>query len=256
MVTKLLSHGYTTLGAIAALAFIVACVAHEAVGHGGMCVAVGGHVTLVSSVYFHCSKAGVLPEAAGPLMTLLVGLMCWVVLRLAPLSLSVHWRLFTVLTMAFNLLWAAMYMVSSAVTNTGDWAFVLRDLRLQPNWLWRCLMGALGLYLYYLFLRLIAFYLPARTPLVVPYLAAGVVSCMAALFFDGPTLPAIRDSVGESFGNTVGLLLIAYVNSRRAESSSKMTPINGSPAWLLTSVVVTLIFFATLGRGFVFGGHA
>lgn len=254
MVNESPSLSYATLAAIAALAFMAACAAHEAVGHGGICVALGGQITVLTSVYFHCSKAGVLTEAAGPLMNFVVGVVCWAALRRALPSLSVHWRLFLVLTMAFNLLWGAMYMLSSVVTNTGDWAFALRDLGLQPGWLWRCLTGALGMCLYYCFLLLVASYLPPRVPLLVPYLSAGAVCCLAALFFDGPKLPAVAESVGESFGNAVGLLLIAYRDSRRAGSPPAVVSV--SPGWLIASALVTLLFFATLGRGFIFGGHA
>jgi len=189
-------------------------------------------------------------------MSLAVGVMCWAILRGALPSLSVHWRLFVVFAMAFNLFWGAGYFVSSAVTNTGDWAFVLRDLKLQPNWLWRCVMGALGVYLYYRSIQLIAFYLPSGTPLVVPYLVVGVVACLAVFFFDGPTLPALGESAQEGFGGNIGLLFIAYYNSSRAESPSSAMSVEHSNAWLITSVLATLVFFATLGRGFPFNVHA
>lgn len=255
MAIKPLSHSYATLGAIATFAFIIACVAHEVVGHGSMCIIVGGHITLLTSVYSHCSNGGWLTSAAGPLMSLAVGALFWAILWSALPALSIHWRLFMVFAMAFNLFWGAGYFVKSAVTNDGDWAFVLRDLALQPNWLWRCLMGALGVYLYYRSIQLIAFYLPSGTPLVVPYLVAGAVACLAALFFDGPTLPALREAAQEGFG-AVGLLLLAYWNSRRAVPPSSIVFVSHSNGWLITSVMITLAFIATLGIGFVFGGHA
>jgi hypothetical protein len=255
MATKALSHSYATLAAIAALAFIVACVAHEAVGHGGMCVAVGGHVTLLTSVYFHCADGGPLTDAAGPLMNLAVGAMFWSVLRIRR-SLSANWRLFVVFAMAFNLFWGAGYFIFSAVTHTGDWAFVLRDLALQPRWLWWCLMGVLGVYLYYRSIALVAFHLPPRTPLVAPYLVAGAVSCFAAFFFAGPTLPAIGEAAQESFGAGVGLLFLAYRNSTRAESQPSLALVGHSYGWLVASALATLAFVAILGRGFMAGGHA
>jgi hypothetical protein len=255
MATKRFSHSYATLAAIAALAFIVACVAHEAVGHGGMCIAVGGHVTLLTSVYFHCTRGGPLTDAAGPLMNLAVAAGFWSVLRVRR-SLSANWRRFLVFAMAFNLFWGAGYFVFSAVTNTGDWAFVLRDLALEPRWLWRCLMGALGAYLYDRSIALIASHLPPHTPLVAPYLVAGAVSCLAALCFTGPILPAIREAAQESFGAAAGLLLLAYRNSSRAESRSPVVWVGHSNGWILTSTLVLLAFVATLGRGFGVGGPA
>lgn len=246
------SHSYATLVAISALAFIVACVAHEALGHGGTCVAVGGHITLLTSVYFRCSTGGPLTDAAGPLMNLAVGAVFWSVLR-TRWSLPPNWRLFLALAVAFNLFWGAGYFVFSAVTNTGDWAFVLRDLALQPSWLWRFLMGALGVYLYYRSVALVALHLPSGTPLVAPYLAAGAVSCFAALFFVGPTLPAIREAAQESLGAAIGLLLLACRNSRRFESQSSVVFVNHSNGWVFASVLGTLAFVATLGRGYGVG---
>src|SRR5205085_10953058 len=123
MAVKPLSYSYATLAAIAALAFIVACVAHEAVGHGGTCIAAGGHITLLTSVYFHCANGGLLPSAAGPLINLAVGSILWATLRRAWSLLSAHWRLFITLAMAFNLFWGAGYFVYSAVTDMSDWAF-------------------------------------------------------------------------------------------------------------------------------------
>lgn len=228
---------------------------HEAVGHGGMCLALGGRVTLLTSVYFRCSNGGPLIDAAGPLMSLAVGATCWIALRLWP-SLPANGRLFLVFAMAFNLFWGAGYFIFSAITNNGDWAFALRGLALQPNWLWRGLMGALGVDLYHRSIELVAFYLPSGTPLVVPYLAAGVVSCLAALFFVGLPLPAVGEAAQESFAAGVGLLLFAYRKFHRPESRSAVVLVNQSNRWVLAGALLILAFVATLGRGFVFIGHA
>jgi hypothetical protein len=250
-----ISHSYLTLAAIAALAFIVACVAHEVAGHGGACLVAGSHVTLLSSVYFHCSNGSPSVDAAGPLMNLFVGAVFWSILRTQP-RLSAHWRLFLVFAMGFNLFWGAGYFIYSAVMDTGDWAFVLRDLALRPSWIWRGSMGALGVLLYERSVRVVAFYLPPSTPLVTPYLVAGTVSCLAALFFAGPTLPALREAAQESFGAAVGLLLIAYRTRGRVEPPLSTVFVVRSNGWLLTSALVTITFVATLGRGFILGRPA
>ena len=247
---KPVSHSYSTLAGIAALAFIVACVAHEAIGHGGVCILPGGHITLLSSVYFHCSNVSPIIDAAGPLMNLLVGALFWSILR-AQRQFSAHWRLFLVFTMAFNLFWGTGYFIFSAVTDTGDLAFVLRDLAVRPSWLWRGFMGVFGVFLYERSIRLVAFHLPSGTPLVTPYLAAGTVSCLAALFFTGPKFPALRDAAQESFGAAVGLLLLAYRSRVQVGSQSSTVFVSHSNAWLLTSALVILTFVATLGRGFI-----
>jgi len=248
------TRSYSTLGAIAAVAFIAACVAHEVIGHGGMCLAVGGRVTLLTSVYFQCTNGGPITDAAGPLMNLIVGTACWLLARQRPpASLS---RLFFVLAMAFNLFWGAGYFILSAVTNTGDWAFVLRDLSLEPRWLWRLLMGALGVVIYVRSVRAVATHLPPGTPLVWPYLVAGMVSCVSALCYAGPALPAVREAAQESFGAAVGLLFLAYRSSKQAYISPPPNPVAHSNGWLLFSALVTILFFLVLGRGCGVAGHA
>lgn len=237
-----------TLGALAALAFMAACVAHEALGHGGACIASGGHVTLLTSVYFHCSSGGPFTDAAGPTMNLIVGVACWHALS-SWSKPPMQWRLFLVFTMAFNLFWGTGYFVFSAITDTGDWAFVLRDLAFQPRPLWLFLMGALGAYLYYRSMRLVAARLPAGTPLVATYLSAGVVSCLAVLFFNGPVLPALREAAMESFGAAIGLLLLARRASTSRDSAVTAIVVTRSNGWILTSVLAMLGFVVTLGRG-------
>jgi hypothetical protein len=245
---------YLTLAAIAAVAFIAACVAHEAIGHGGMCLAEGGRVTLLTSVYFHCTNGGPLTDAAGPLMNLIVGAAYWLLARDRPQASQS--RLFFVLAMAFNLFWGAGYLIFSAVTHTGDWAFVLRALSLEPRWFCRLLMGALGILIYVRSTRAVATYVPPGTPLVWPYFVAGVVSCVAALFFSGPVLPAVRDAAEESLGAAIGLLFLGYRNSRPVHASPSRNLVARSNGWLLFSVLVTMLFFLVLGRGYRVAGNA
>ena len=247
MKPRLPIRNYLTFSAIAAIAFIIACVAHEAIGHGGMCLAVGGHVTLLTSVYFHCTNGGPLTDAAGPLMNLIVGATCWFVARKRPLISQS--RLFFVLIMAFNLFWGAGYFVFSAITNTGDWAFVLRNLFLEPLWLWRLLMGALGMVIYVRSIRAVATLVPPGTPLVWLYIVAGIVSCVAALFYTGPVLPAVQEAAQESFGANVGLLFIAYRKSKQSHDLPSQNLFAHSNAWLLSSALVTVLFLLVLGRG-------
>jgi hypothetical protein len=233
--------------AIACLGFISACVAHEVLGHGGMCLARGDRITLLTSVYFHCSQDTPITTAAGNLMNLAVAAICFGVLRFHPSS---GWRLLLVFAAAFNAFWACGYIILSAVTDNGDWSFVLHDLALNPPWLWRGLMALLGVALYYIAIRLVVPRLPRGIPILTPTLAAGVVACLAALFYAGPVLPALRDSAQEGFGAGVGLLLIAWARYRRGEQSQPEASLSAS-RWLIAAIAVVLVFVATLGHGVI-----
>jgi hypothetical protein len=236
------------VAAILVIVFILTCVAHEVVGHGGMCLIVGGHINLVSSVYFRSTGGGALTDAAGPLMNLIVGAVCWFLLRRWTTS-PILLRLFLVLAMGFNLFWGAGCFILSAVTNTGDWAFVLRQLELEPVWAWRLGMGVLGVFIYWWAMRLVARHLPIGTPLFVPYLVAGIFSCFAALFFFGPVAPALREAALEGFGVGIGLLFLALNRPEQKTDPPPDIVIAAGNAWLFAATVLAVIFIATLGRG-------
>jgi hypothetical protein len=239
---------YLPIIAIACLGFISACVAHEVLGHGGMCFARGGRITLLSSVYFRCSPDTTITTAAGNLMNLAFATICFALLRF---PLSSGWRLLLVFSAAYNAFWAGGYIILSALTDNGDWAFVLHDLALNPPWLWRCLMALLGVTLYYIAIRLVVPHLLRGTPILLPTLAAGVVACVAALFYAGPVVPALRDSAQEGFGAGVGLLLIARGRYRRGERSQPETSLPTSCGWVVGAIIVIIGFIATLGCGFI-----
>jgi hypothetical protein len=244
------SSHHATLAALGALAFVTACVTHEAVGHGGVCLATGGRITQLTSVYFQCSLRGPLVASAGPLMNLAVGAILWWVLRRRP-PRSVAARGFLGLAMAFNLLWGSGYFLYSAFSNEGDWSWVLRDLALEPRWAWRWGIGILGLILYDRSIEWAAARFPARLPLLLPYLTAGALSCLAALCFAGPTLPALRQAALESFGASAGLLLLANRNRRLDPDKPPAAEIvPRSWSWIVVAVLITILFLATLGRGF------
>jgi hypothetical protein len=157
--------------------------------------------------------------------------------------------------MAFNLFWGGGYFIFSAVTNTGDWAFVLRDLSLEPRWLWRFLMGALGIGIYARSIRAVAILLPPNMPLVWPYLVAGVLSCVSVLFYTGAVLPALQEAAQESFGANVGLLFLAYRRSKQTHPSPLPNAVTHSNCWILFAALVTVLFFLILGRGYGATGH-
>lgn len=242
-------HRYATVAAISVLAFILACVVHEVAGHGGMCLIVGGHITLISSVYFRSTGGGVLTDAAGPVMNFIIGAICWLLLRrwAAP---PILWRLFLIFALAFNLFWGAGCFILSAVTNTGDWTFVLRQLELEPVWIWRVVIGVIGLFIYRWTMRFLASQLPSGTPLFVPYLAAGIFSCFAALFFFGPVAPALREAALEGFGVGIGFLLLAVNRPKQKTNPQPDLVVTAGNAWLFAAAVLGVIFIATLGRGF------
>ncbi|MFT4246879.1 MAG: hypothetical protein QM581_02420 [Pseudomonas sp.] len=234
-----------TLCALSVMAFVTACVAHEAIGHGLACLATGGKVTLLTSVYFRCHPSVPFVDAAGPLMNLVAaGLSALAVRRC---SQSSHARVFWALLLAFSGLWGAGYSIYSAIADTGDLAFVLRDLSLEPKWIWRIFLGISGIVLYRLIISNARDFLPRDRPLYLAYFSAVAVACISVLFYQGPILPALKVAALESAVAPIGLLLSGSRQKVMIPSDDPGFP--ASRIILALSVFITVIFWLTMGRG-------
>ena len=191
-----------TVAAIAVVATVIANVIHEGFGHGGMCIATGGHPLALSTVHFECSVDTRLVSAGGTLANLVFGALFWAAARAVKQSAS--WRFFFWLGMTFNLFDAGGYFLFSGFGNFGDWAAVVAGW--QPAWPWRVGLIMLGVVTYFfwfvpLCLRELLPFLDrgpdkvqdrgpdkaarirvqqARRLSLASYFTAGVLSCLAA----------------------------------------------------------------------------
>src|SRR3954469_9700508 len=152
------------------VAFVCACVSHEAIGHGGACLATGGRIVLLTSVFFRCEPGSSFVDAAGTIMNLAVAGLAW--LTFARSTPSSTLRLFAIFVFAFNALWGTGYFIYSAVLDTGDLAFVWRVNPLAAPWLWRLVLGGVGVFLYSRAMRVMAPLLPPKLPVLLVYFSA------------------------------------------------------------------------------------
>lgn len=251
------SNGPPTLlnvAAISALMFMVACISHEVLGHAAACLAEGGRITLLTSVYFRCQNAGVMTDLAGPAANLFLGIGAFALLERRSWSANV--RLLLVLTLAFNLFWLAGCMLVSAIANESDFAYALHLLAVSPPWVGQALLGILGLLVYSLGTLAAAKHVAEGTLLAVSYAVAGVASCGAALFFVGSVAPAVREAALESFGAGIGLLLLAGGKSRgMSHCSPSISPASGY-GWSAAGALATIAFVLLLGSGLLLTGNA
>ena len=133
-----------TILAIGVIAYVGETLLHELVGHGGVCLALGGHVTKLAPLWMNCSVASPWLVAAGPTMNLLA----------AALVLALIWsqqprgpahRMLLWLGFAFNALVAAGYMVVGGAAGFGDWSVLFDPI--HPALIWRLpalLIGLVG----------------------------------------------------------------------------------------------------------------
>lgn len=140
-----------TIAGVAVLAYAAANVLHEAAGHGGACVLLGGTPRLLTSVSFDCAAPTAAAErvvaAAGTIVNLVVGgAAAWAYRRSAARGPAL--RFFLWLFGTINLLQGFGYFLFSGVGRIGDWAEVLAPV--QPEWVWRVGLATAGGALYYI----------------------------------------------------------------------------------------------------------
>ena len=250
------------LGALGILAYAASMMTHEALGHGGYCLAVGGHNAMLTAWGERCNFSNAQPfgiEAAGPGLQIGAGLLSWWVLPRLSMQSS-RLRYFLWLYMVFNLFVASGYVAFSGVTDFGDAAVLIAGL--NPHLLWRGVLMLFGAAAYYLAMWVAASQLkrfvgmndgsrPVFRLVFIPYAAAGIFACCAgALNRTMPTGVAIGLAAASSFGAGFGMLRLPAM--QRAMTISLLRPsvfITWSLGWALAALVVIAAFLLVIGPG-------
>jgi hypothetical protein len=245
--------GILTLSAIACVAYLVADVTHEGLGHGGACLALGGKLILLSTTYADCSIRSRLIDGAGPVAGLVVALFAWTILRIAP-PRSHGARAFLCLVFAFAALWNVGYMIKSGLLDQGDWAFVIAGI--EPSLLWHAALAVLGVALYAGAMRMLGKVIVSdlsggdtQTPFrfTLTALAAAVVLSALAAVFDPRGAPTIfTDALPSSLGS-IGLVWVGWVLNGRLPNLRVAIP--PSPVWIATGIASAVFFVGVLGPG-------
>jgi len=262
------------LAALGILAYAASMMTHEGLGHGGYCLAAGGHNVALTAWWETCNFPTDAPlgiKAAGPGVQFGAGLLAWLVLHLLPPS-AMRLRCFTLLYMVFNLFVSCSYVAFSGVTDLGDGAELIAPL--HPLIAWRGGLFLLGSVAYFLSMRAAAFELKRFAGLDdrssrlfrlvwIPYATAGVFACCTgALTMEHRTAvglavasPALNHTMGQwaalemaalsSLGAGSGMF--ALPEMQRGMESRGLSPavyLNWSTAWgVATAAVIALFFF-------------
>jgi hypothetical protein len=253
-----------TLMALGILAFILADVTHEALGHGLATLAVGAKPVLLTTCYF--STQGIVSRgipAAGGLANVCAGLLLLLALR-ALQPRSPHMRHFLVLCAAFNLFFATAYPFYSGIALFGDWAGVISGL--TPAWFWRALLIIVSVAGYYLSLLLVGHAVGPfwrsresqamqrlRRITLIPYLAAMAAACLGGI--PNPAgWPVIFTAALPAAAASFGLTQMDHF-TRSAAPDSAVEPVGTimrSYAWIAVSGAVLIFFVTVLGPGIHF----
>lgn len=246
-----------TLAALGVLAACLSAVLHEGIGHGGACLASGGHIVQLSSVYFACSQARYATDLAGPAANVLAGGLAYLAARGTGLRSRPTLRLGLLVFAAFNLLWTAGYLIYGGLLGIGDWAFPGGRIAQGLPGGWRPYAVALGVIFYWGVLRGVRRVISdasegltagrLRRRLIAPYVAGAVCACVAALWAKAPG--SIVQSALEFGGASVGLLLVRPSVAQAAAHPAAAVPISRAPLLWATAALVFLAWTATFGRG-------
>jgi hypothetical protein len=253
-----------SLVAIAWLAYTVANVAHEGVGHGGACLVVGGRPVALSAMHFEGDLDGLPPSArrweaaGGTLVNLACGALCLLLLRRRGEPTPARYFLWLLGTL--SLLQAFGYWLFSGIGRIGDWAVVWDGV--EPAWLWRvglALAGAAGYWMTIAAsLRLLLPFVgsgPDRARravalTVVPYLAGGLLYVAAGtLNPHGVRLVAIS-AAAASFGGASALAWMAQLLRNEKAYPPAAGPglaLRSLLGWRLAGLVVAAVFVFVLG---------
>jgi hypothetical protein len=260
-----------TISALGVLAFIVADLAHEVIGHGAAYLALGGrsftmtttrwigrgaHVDAAGHLFVgveHGDLYGRIFSLGGPLGGLLVAAIAGLALRFFP-NLGVRSRLLLWLTLAFNLFWTVGYLIYSGVTDIGDFAEGVRGV---PPALWRLCMVVAGVLLDLAVARALARAAPIggdrgrlRRAVWLSYLAAGIVACAAALLDPrGADQLYISGAPSSFLANALLLTVPGLLGRFPSNAAAAAEPIARSLGWILAALLAAALFVGVLGPG-------
>jgi hypothetical protein len=251
-----------TVAAMAAVVFLGSTLLHEAVGHGGACLAVGGQPQALGAFYFDCDGhalnvwANRAVAAAGNTVNLLVAIIAWIALGRAGTGVT---RLFWWLAATINgFVWSG-YFLFSGLTGVGDWGDrgVLQGV--APVIPWRIGLAIAGGVLYFAVARGSARLIvgvvgssrnDARAIAWTAYFTGGCISVLIGLMNPVGIFIVLVSAAASSFGGTSGLLWLVSLAARSDAAGALAVP--RSWGWLAVAVAATAAYALLLGRSIAF----
>lgn len=237
-----------TVIAVGVLAATLAVVCHETLGHGLACVSVGGHVKLLTSIWFRCSKYAPIIDAGGPLGNLVAGSLAMVLLgyiRPNPTS-----KLFVFMFGAMNLFWFMAQLAFESLTHThDDWYWLLQS---APA-IWRPVGAVVGIGGYVLTGRWLRAVLrkqavPQVHAIRLAYAAAAASAVITGLMWQPERLHSALEGFLTLGIAPFGLLRVART-SRNMECDVALGSVARSWIWISVCAVLFAMFLFIQARG-------
>jgi hypothetical protein len=252
-----------TIGAIAIVAWALADMLHEGLGHGGTALLVGARPTALTSSYFSYDEASVsrfasrLISAGGSVVNVIVALPLLAIIG----RLRGNARFFVWLLATLNLLTAFGYLCYSGVGGIGDWKAVIDGVPHETAW--RVVEILVGGVCYFVLAPWLLW--PGLRPFVgggadrerrarrltlVPYLVGGTTSVLSGMLNPLGLKIMLISSVAAAFGGAS--LLAWFFPQQAAREKSGEAPAMGvarSVGWMVAAGIAFALFVGVLGRG-------
>lgn len=238
-----------TVVAVGALAATLAVICHETLGHGLACIGGGGHIRLLTSIWFRCSKYAPLTDAGGPIGNLVAGSLA--IALLGHTRPSPTGRLLVFVLGALNLFWFTAQLTFESLTHThDDWYWLLQS---APA-IWRPVGAVVGIGGYVLAIRWLSSVLrkqagPQAHAIRLAYAAAAVSAVITGLMWGPEPLRSAVEGFSTFGINSLGLLIVARKASRSVEYDVRTPSVPRSWAWICFCAVFFAIFLLVQARG-------
>jgi hypothetical protein len=257
---------WLTVAAIAVVTHALSSSIHEAIGHGGTCIAVGCTPRLLTTMQFQGDEHS-LPKlavdaisAGGSVVNLVTAAIAILLLRRLRRPARTGW-FFLWLFATVNLLAAAGYPLYSGFANIGDWANIVRGLK--PAWLWRLVLAAIGALSYWFATRWAMDRLGrrlwgtgSRVPAayrytLVSYIAMVALAIVGGMFEPGGAFLVLISAAAASLGGASALAWGPQLlqDPHLGEPPEEPLQVLRDVRWIVAAALVALAFVAVLGPG-------
>lgn len=253
-----------TVAAVAVIAYVLADVGHEVVGHGIGYVLAGGRsgifttTRIIGDQRIGFAGSRVL-DLGGPFGNLLFAGLGWVGQRVVRRPAG-RVRLLLWLTMAFNLFWGVGYLMYSGVLDRGDWLALLPRTHL---WIGRVVLVVVGWVLYRWSMRVVGLELGwivskgevgwefrVRRLVLLSYFAGGLIACAGAVLDPRGYGEMVNSGAASSFLAAVGLLFVPKLFERVPELNFIPEGVVArSIGWIVGAAAVSIFYIGVLGPG-------
>ncbi len=236
---------YATVGI---LAYIIADIIHEVIGHGGTCLLIGNKITLLTSAYFKSTPSNIFVDIGGPIANLIFAVLTLLILNKTT-------KLFTILLLIhisiYNLFWFVGTILHSSVSKNGDWTFATQELNIGKYQNYFLAITGISLYIFSTQLlsrrlrKVVEENSLTKQDFILPFLFASISAFIAGLFFTSDSLQTGLEGLLEMTASIPILFLrLPYADANKDYKTDYKL--------IFAFGILYLLFCLTLGQGIKF----